>query len=92
LAALDHPPTHHAVLAERAMLAALHGGCLTPIAAWGRVENGRLVLTGRVLSPDGRRKIEAVGDAELQDSVDLGRRVAEKLLQQGAAELIKLAR
>jgi hydroxymethylbilane synthase len=105
LAALDHPPTHHAVLAERAMLAALHGGCLAPIAAWGRVENGRLALTGRVLSPDGRRKIEAVGetparsasegkqsDAVLQDSVDLGRRVAEKLLQQGAADLIDLGR
>jgi hydroxymethylbilane synthase len=92
LAALDHPPTHHAVLAERAMLAALHGGCLAPIAAWGRVENGRLALTGRVLSPDGGRKIEAVGNADLQDSVDLGRSVAEKLLQQGAAELVDLAR
>ncbi len=92
LAALDHPPTHHAVLAERAMLAALHGGCLAPIAAWGRVEGGRLRLTGRVLSPDGRQKIEAVGDADLQDSIELGRRVAEKLLLQGAAELIDLAR
>ena len=92
LAALDHPPTHHAVLAERAMLAVLHGGCLAPIAAWGRVENGRLALTGRVLSPDGRRILEAVGEADLQDSVDLGRRVAEELLRQGAAELINLAR
>ncbi len=105
LTALDHSSTHHAVLAERAMLAVLHGGCLAPIAAWGRVENNRLALTGRVLSPDGRSKIEAAGetparsasegektDADLPDSVDLGRRVAEKLLQQGAAELIDLAR
>jgi hydroxymethylbilane synthase len=92
LTALDHPATHHAVLAERAMLAALHGGCLAPIAAWGRVEDGRLALTGRVLSPDGRSKIEAVGEANLSDSVVLGRRVAEKLLLQGATELINLAR
>jgi hydroxymethylbilane synthase len=92
LTALDHPPTHQAVLAERAMLAVLHGGCLAPIAAWGRVESGRLALTGRVLSPDGRSKIEAVGEADLSDCVELGRRVAEKLLQQGAAELIELAR
>jgi hydroxymethylbilane synthase len=92
LAALDHRPTHCAVLAERAMLAGLRGGCLAPIAAWGRVENGRLALTGRVLSPDGRRKIEAVGNADLQDSIELGRRVAEELLRQGAAELINLAR
>jgi len=92
LAPLDHPPTHHAVLAERAMLAALHGGCLAPIAAWGHVESGRLALTGRVLSPDGRRKIEAIGDADLSDAIGLGRRVAENLLLQGAAELIDLAR
>ena len=92
LDAIDHPPTHCAVLAERAMLAVLHGGCLAPIAAWGRVENGRLAFTGRVLSPDGRRKIEAVGNADLRASIELGRRVAEKLLQQGAAELINLAR
>ena len=38
-----------------------------PIAAWGRVENGRLTLTGRVLSPDGRSKIEAAEDADLAD-------------------------
>ena len=38
VAGLDHPPTHVAVLAERAMLAALQGGCLAPIAALGCVE------------------------------------------------------
>jgi hydroxymethylbilane synthase len=74
------------------MLAALHGGCLAPVAAWGRVENNRLMLTGRVLSADGRRKIEVSEDSDLPDAIDLGRRVAEKLLQQGAAELIGLAR
>ena len=92
VAPLDHPATHQAVLAERAMLSALHGGCLAPIAAWGRLENGRLTLTGRALSPDGRRKIEVTEDADSQDSVDLGRRVAEQLLERGAGELISLAR
>jgi hydroxymethylbilane synthase len=92
LAPLDHPPTHQAVLAERAMLAALHGGCLAPIAAWGRMENTRLALAGRVISPDGRFKLEAALEAAPQDSVNLGQRVAEQLLNQGAAELIDLAR
>ena len=92
LAPLDHPPTHNAVLAERAMLAALHGGCLAPVAAWCRMETGRLKLTGRVLSADGRRKLEVTLDTDSQDPIDLGRRVAEELLRQGAAELIGLAR
>jgi hydroxymethylbilane synthase len=92
LARLDHPPTHRAVSAERAMLAALQGGCLAPVAAWCRMENGRLVLIGRVLSADGRRKIEAEDNADPRDFADLGRRVADKLLHDGAGVLIDLAR
>ena len=38
LIALDHGPTHQAVLAERALLAGLHGGCLAPIAAFAHCE------------------------------------------------------
>ncbi len=63
---LDHPASHAAVAAERAMLAALHGGCLAPVAAWGRFDQDRpdlLTLTGRVLSPDGVQKIEATRSA-----------------------------
>jgi hydroxymethylbilane synthase len=89
---LDHWPTRAAVLAERAMLAALEGGCLAPIAAWGRVEHRVLTLSGRVLSPDGRQKIETTlsGDPRWPDR--LGRRVAEGLIAQGAADLIQAAR
>ena len=53
VAPLDHPPTHAAVRAERALLAALEGGCLAPVAALGRVEGERLTLTGRVIGHDG---------------------------------------
>ena len=53
LAFLDHMPTHAAVTAERALLAALHGGCMAPIAAWGRMDGEQLILSGRVLDPAG---------------------------------------
>lgn len=89
---LDHPPTHQAVVAERAMLAALQGGCLAPIAAWGRIEDDRLKFTGRVLSPDGSRKLEATLTAAEAEAVELGLRVAEQLLAQGAAKLIRASR
>jgi hydroxymethylbilane synthase len=89
---LDDPATHAAVLAERAMLAELRGGCLAPVAAWGRREGPSLVLTGRVLSPDGRRKLEASSTGDPAQAADLGRQVAGELLAQGAAELIRLAR
>ncbi|MBN2580935.1 MAG: hydroxymethylbilane synthase [Pirellulales bacterium] len=92
VAPLDHPPTHAAVLAERTMLATLHGGCLAPVAAWGRIEADQLRLTARVLSPDGRQKIEADHSAPPSDPVALGRRIAEDLLRQGAAEIIRQIR
>jgi hydroxymethylbilane synthase len=91
-ARLDYPPTHAAVLAERAMLSALEGGCLAPIAAWGRVESDVLTLTGRVLSPDGFRKIEAELTGDPAHPAELGRRVAEGLRAQGAEAMVRAAR
>jgi hydroxymethylbilane synthase len=93
VAPLDDAATHQSVLSERAMLAALRGGCLAPVGAWGRIEDdGRLHLTGAVLSPDGARRIEAGGQADPAEANWLGQRVAEELLAQGAAELISAAR
>jgi hydroxymethylbilane synthase len=89
---LEHAATRAAVTAERAMLAALEGGCLAPIAGWARPEPLALVLTGRVLSADGTRKIEATLAAAAAEAAALGRRVADALLAQGAAELIEAAR
>jgi hydroxymethylbilane synthase len=89
---LDHPATHAAVLAERAMLSALRGGCLAPVAAWGRLEDDRLLLTGRVISSDGRIELEAQSSGVPSDPLTLGRRVADELLDQGAAEVIQAAR
>ncbi len=92
LACLDHPPTHAAVKAERAMLAMLHGGCMAPIAAWGRLESEQFVLTGRVLNPAGTQKLEATQTGTEEEAESLGRSVASVLLEQGAAELIAEAR
>ena len=89
---LDHPPTRVAVLAERAMLAALQGGCLAPIAALGKAENQRLTLTGRVLSRDGRQMLEDTHEGSAADPISLGNEVAGALLNRGAGDLIRAAR
>jgi hydroxymethylbilane synthase len=88
VAPLDDPNTRSAVTAERAMLAALRGGCLAPVGAWGRCEKGRLRLDAVVLSPDGTQRLTALGEAIIGDAEQLGRQVAEELLRQGAAKLI----
>jgi hydroxymethylbilane synthase len=89
---LDDSSTHTAVLAERAMLAALQGGCLAPIAAWGRVDDDTLKLTGRVLSANGAERIETTLTAPPDEAPQLGREVAEDLINQGARQLIRTAR
>jgi hydroxymethylbilane synthase len=93
LSTIDHVETHQSVLAERAMLAALLGGCLAPVAGWCRPNAGQsLALTAAVFSHDGRQKLLAERTGP-QDSAELlGQRVAEELLAAGASALIAAAR
>jgi hydroxymethylbilane synthase len=53
LAAIDHRPTHDAVRAERAFLAALGGDCRSAIGAHGQWQNGRIHFRAEILLPDG---------------------------------------
>jgi hydroxymethylbilane synthase len=88
VAPLDHPPTHQAVRAERAMLEGLGGGCQLPIAAYAKHDSGGLRLTGVVADPSGTRvlRARAMGDPNYPE--ELGKRVATELLGQGARELL----
>lgn len=94
---LDQAAARAAVTAERSLLATLRGGCLAPVAAWGRIADGQLILSARVLARDGSACLEATqsmawSDTALEQAQALGQRVAEELLRQGAAALIAEAR
>lgn len=93
VAALDHLPSHQAVLAERALLAALGGGCLAPIGALAQqTSDDMLRLDAVVLSADGRQRLSASGRAAARAGLDLAADVAGRLLAQGAAELVAASR
>ncbi len=90
-AALQDRNSFVAVQAERAFLKTLQGGCIAPIAALGTVfeAESRLRLHGRILSLDGRSMFEAVMETPLDaDPVELGRRLALELTNQGAGEIL----
>ena len=54
VAAVDDAPTHAAVMAERAFLAALGGDCRSPVAAHARfLDDGTLRLDGEIFSAEG---------------------------------------
>jgi hydroxymethylbilane synthase len=92
IAPLEHAASRQAVTAERALLAAVGGGCLAPVGAWARIEEEQLCLDAAVLSPDGRERIAASGRSPIHEPSRLGAEVAERLLALGAAELIGRAR
>jgi hydroxymethylbilane synthase len=104
LAALDHRPTHLAVLAERALLSRLEAGCAAPVGAYARVGGDDvLTLDAVVLRPDGTALLRRTASATLPAApadvpaatalaaAALGTRLAEELLDAGAAALAGLA-
>lgn len=69
LAAIDHAPSRHEVMAERALLAALGGNCHSPVAVLCSHDAGELAMDAALYSPDGAEKVTgsarfAVADAE----------------------------
>lgn len=86
LTAIDEPEVRAAVEAERAFLQYLGGGCSAPIAAYARVEKGRLCMTGVVASPDGRRVVRVEDAAE--DGRVLACRLAARALDEGAQSIL----
>ncbi|MCH1497169.1 MAG: hydroxymethylbilane synthase [Rubripirellula sp.] len=94
---LDHPQAHAAVHAERTLLAALHGGCLAPIAALGEVNGQTLSLKATVLSGDGKQRVDHAGSIQIGEdylaaAAELASELAAALEADGARELINAGR
>ena len=87
LEAIHDPLTAAAVGAERAFLSGLGGGCSLPVAAFAEKNNGAIILTGAVISADGKQAIRL--SAVDKEPCQLGQRLAELVLERGAAELLK---
>lgn len=89
---INDAATRWAVLAERAMLRDLQGGCQVPIGARATVRDEMLELRGVVLPPDGSRRIEAAVAGPAEQAEELGRQLARQLREQGAEALLRTER
>ncbi len=89
---LDDPTSHREALAERTLLRYLEAGCRAPLAGRASVADGILTLLAGVFSPSGDRVIREEASGSAEDPEAVGRKVAEKLLKRGAADLIAEAR
>jgi hydroxymethylbilane synthase len=88
LAPLDDNETRQSIVAERALLGALHGGCQVPLGAWARFERNELAMDAVVCSPDGSNYIRqrAIGPAD--QPRELGQRLAQLLIDAGAGTIL----
>ena len=85
---LNHLNTWNTVVAERAFLAHLEGGCQVPLGCYSRVENGTLNMSGFVASIDGKQYIREDISGEMAKGAELGVQMAEKMLGKGAKEIL----
>jgi hydroxymethylbilane synthase len=84
----DHPETRAAVLAERAFLRTMGGGCSVPVAAYARVASDRLTISAMAASPDGTQVYRESSESDISDPEATGTAIAEKLLASGAASIL----
>ncbi len=89
LAPLDDAETRSAVIAERALLAALHGGCQVPMGAWARVERGELLMDACVCSVDGSQCVKQRATAPPDQAAQLGEHMARLLIEGGAQSILE---
>ncbi len=88
IATLNDGQTAIRIRAERALNAALQGGCQVPIAGYSELGHGVIVLRALVGSPDGKELVQGVISGRPEDAEELGQVLAEDLLSRGAREIL----
>jgi hydroxymethylbilane synthase len=86
---MHHQPTYWEVMAERAFLERLGGGCHVPVGALARVSGERVELSGIVADPDGRKLHRGSIASAVSKASEAGKQLAERLLAEGAAGILK---
>jgi hydroxymethylbilane synthase len=90
ISVLNDAPAQTCVLAERAMNAALGGGCTVPLAGFATLESGGLRLRALVGRMDGTQTLRAEAHGDSNEPIALGQAVAQELLAKGARALLDL--
>jgi hydroxymethylbilane synthase len=86
---LDDPEARTVIIAERALLSALQGGCQVPLGAWARIERGELVMEAVVCSVDGVQYVRQKASAPPDQAAQLGQQMAQLLLDAGAGNILE---
>jgi hydroxymethylbilane synthase len=88
VAAIDDAMTAKVLVAERAVVTRLGGGCQMPIGAYAQVDGETVHLAAIVIALDGTRDVRASASGSLHEAEGVGVRVADALLARGADTML----
>jgi hydroxymethylbilane synthase len=86
---VHHQATGLVTSAERRVLARLHPGCHAPVGVFARLDGSRITLTAFAADPSGKPflKEEICGPAD--HAIEYADQLAQRLLSQGAGDILK---
>ncbi|MDQ3180470.1 MAG: hydroxymethylbilane synthase, partial [Acidobacteriota bacterium] len=80
--------TEICILAERAFLRTLEGGCQVPIGGHASLDGEEITLRGFVGNFDGNRTMRDLISGNQNDAAQLGIKLAQKMIENGANNLL----
>ena len=87
-AAIEHKATRICVEAERAFVAEIGGGCSAPIGAHARIDDDSITLAVMISDPSGVNLNRLRDSAPVNEALELGKRLAGRLIDDGALSLL----
>ena len=92
LKSIEHPETRYEVMAERAFLEVLGGGCQTPVGAYARCMGHELLMTVFMGTEDGSKSFIAKVDGLKHDPLQLAGDAYLAVMERGGSSLVAGAR
>lgn len=89
---LNDAATQFCVTAERAFLRRLEGGCQVPVGANAILQNDKIHLEGMAGNLDGSVNLRGEISGEKENAENLGKELAEILIEKGANRLLEMTR
>lgn len=87
--ALNHTDTETCLLAERAFLKTMDGGCSIPVFGLARLNGDQIDMQGGIISLDGKQVIRKSRSAARDEALTLGSELAEEVLNSGGATILE---
>jgi hydroxymethylbilane synthase len=85
----NHPGTEKTLLAERAYLRTMEGGCSVPVFALAHLTKDQVHIRGGVVSLDGTKMLIETANSSIDYPEEAGQILAERIIARGGGEILK---